>query len=1391
MRIRVRIQQRKLVQYISVYQYYPLNFFDLSAEKDNQKSFKLQKELSEKPFELVDSDLFYGAYIKTATETTLFFKQHHLITDAWSVILTGNRILNYYLQLRNNEDIDEIIQEPSFVDYLEVEKNYLNSKRFLTNKLFWQIKTENIPEFINIKNKPIKYSTRAQRAHFLIPNEIFSKMNRFCQQNKFSILVLFVAVYSVYINRSTSNNYISFGTTILNRTNYKEKNTLGMFVNMIPILLYINKDLSFGKYVNYVASNWKDFLYNSHYPYDLIIENYRKKHETTDSLFDVSITYQNAVHHYPDGFQTIKSYWHPCSYQTNSLNIHLNHRENVNQCEIDYDYLIDLFTEAEIESLHQRLLHILANALDNPAKPVSDLEIMTDEEKRRVLWTFNQTEVALPRLALHQLVERQAIQHPRRIALIFEERRLTYRDLNQQADRLANILRHKGVAPEAIVGLLARRSPEMIIGMLAILKAGAAYLPLDNSAPRQRIEYMLRDSGSELLLTHYFLADLSSWHGEIVTFERREPEQDGDLGLPDAITAPGDLAYVIYTSGSTGQPKGVMIEHRAIVNTVHWRKNYYHFTADDVLLQIPPCNFDSSVEDIFSFLSAGAAIVLVDEERRLDLIYLQDLIRQHRVSHFLATPLLYQAMLDEIGPGLQGLASVTVAGENFHLNLVKRHFRVLPGVKLYNEYGPTENSVCSTVYQFSPGDEAVVMGRPINNCQCYVLNPDGQPQPVDVPGELYLGGAGLARGYVNNSTLTQEKFKFFPQLNQRLYKTGDLVKWTSGGQLQFIERVDHQVKLRGFRIELGEIEFHLLNHPAIREAIVVAGEEGSHQYLCAYLIAKGPFDPGEVKVFLSKYLPEYMIPAHYVPLVKFPLTPNGKIDRQALPKPEIGATDDYRPPQNEVEARLVTLWQEVLKVSPIGTQANPFQLGGDSLGVIRILAASYADNWGITVQDFYKYPTIKELADYILSSRSQTHHGKEIFPDPAQDVSGRPRKDFKPKAMPVVNPVTKRSFNQLLLTGASGFLGIHLLLELLRQNEIKITALVREQDSVAATTRLWQLARFYFPQIDLEAFQKRVTVISGDIGEERLGLPETDYRLLYERIDTVLHGAALVKHYGHFRDFQRINVDGVRRILQFCENKYLMHVSTTSIAGDYAPQSRADLYFDETCLDIGQNLANNAYVQSKLEAEKLIDREIHAGLKGTVIRVGNLTGRYNDGVFQHNIQENKFYQVLKAFIHLAAVPASLTGMMLEFTPVDLCTQAIVRLLQIDSRDGRRFHLYNPHRLTLGRLAVTLSELGFPIRRVSDGRFRELLQKVLRIQDGFENLQGIIPDLAGGELRYGADVILGCQISLAVLKQLDFTWPQVDHVYLEKILSHMQARGFIQSGGEEPRECFKN
>ncbi len=1356
-------------------------------EKDKQNFFEFQKQLTEKPFSLLESPLFYGAYIKTTKGNALYFKQHHLITDAWSVILTGNRILKYYLLLKKNEDVENV-KEPSFFSYFEAERDYLNSKRLEKNRVFWQNKIESLPDFIYLKNKPMQHFTKAKRVSFKIPAPISLKINQYNQIFNTSILVLFAAAFSIYIYKTTSKKLIAFGTTILNRTNFNQKNIIGMFINMIPIYLQVDTNLSFQEFLNYITLNWKDYLANSHYPHNLIMEEYRQKHKTKDNLFDVTINYQNAVHNYPEGFNKIKSYWHPYGYQINSLNIHINHREKLNQFVIDFDYLVELFTDKEIEKLFCHLINILKDALKNPNKTITSLDLLSKKEKKQLIYGFNNSQKIYSRQSILKLFEKQARENPDNTALIFEDRRMTYRELNEKANQTAWMLMSKGVKPNTIVGLLVKRSLEMFIGILGILKAGGAYLPIDPIYPRKRVKDILEDSNCMVLLTTKFIIGNTTWNGEIVIFN--SVSNNENRNNPICRNRPRDLAYLIYTSGSTGKPKGVMIEHHSIANTIQWRIKCYKFGPKDVLLQIPPYNFDSSVEDIFSFLSTGATIVVIDQEKRLNLKYLGKLINEHCVTHFLATPLLYNAMLDDIPDKLGHLTSITVAGESVRINMVKKHFAKLPQVKLYNEYGPTENSVCSTVHQFTANDEEVLIGKPISNCRCYVLNQDRKPQPVGIPGELYLGGVGLARGYINNPELTKEKFIFEPTIKEILYKTGDLVKWTPDGNLQFIERIDNQVKIRGFRIELGEIEYNLLKHRSIKETVVVADDsDPNHKCLCAYFVSDAKLTALELKDFLSKRLPDYMIPAYFIPLKNLPLNANGKVDKKALPAPERNLGLSWTPPENEIEEKLVKVWQEVLEVPKVGTNDNFFELGGDSLSIIRIITMIYDEHWELTVQDFYKFNTIKELAAYIKFNQQTIITDAERKKD--TEIKIKPDlKTFQRRLLKDTEFSKPRSVKNLLLTGATGFLGSHILFELL-QIDVKIYVLVRGINKEDAESRLYQRLEYYFPQLERDFISSKLVIVVGDISKERFGLLESDYQQLLQIIDTVIHTAALVKHFGDYQEFQRINIFGVKNILEFSKSKYLAHISTTSVAGDYTRQKYQyrGLYFDETSLDIGQNLDENYYVKTKYEAEKFVFDEMKEGLNGTVIRVGNLTGRYSDGIFQPNIKENKFYQILKSLVELTVIPNSMAETAIELTPVDLCGKAIKKLLMVEESSGKVFHLMNHNRIKIKDFAQMLLNLGYKIELIKDRLFEKHVQDLLKDKNNFDSLFGIIPDLKNGKLNYSSSVAIDSRYSVEALRQVGFTWPQINPTYIKKIFKHMQSIHFIKRGLKNYRKVL--
>ena len=549
----------------------------------------------------------------------------------------------------------------------------------------------------------------------------------------------------------------------------------------------------------------------------------------------------------------------------------------------------------------------------------------------------------------------------------------SYEQLDRQSNHIAAQLIAAGTEPESIVGVVAGRSLEMMAAMLGIMKAGCAYLPIDPSYPQARISYMLKDSGARHALAQPHLKDRVQFDGDILELNcddidpRENPSKDRSH-----CESP---AYVIYTSGSTGLPKGVLVEHRSIANTLQWRKRHYQFDENDCVLQIPSFSFDSSVEDIFTPLISGSRLLLIQEQSRFNLPYLSDLIRKNRVSHFLIVPNFYRTFLQEIPDSLKGLRTVTVAGENFTPDLLALHEKHCPETGLYNEYGPTENSVCSTAYKFRQGDRSIWLGTPIDNVNCYMLDPDQGLSPLGVPGEMCVSGAGVARGYLNRVELTHEKFVADTiQANGRMYRTGDRGRLLANGQIEFLGRVDQQVKIRGFRIEPGEIENRILNKDGVKEAVVDVGkkkvaEDREENFLCAYLVSSGTLDTKQLRQELAEELPEYMVPAYFIQLEKIPLTPNGKIDRKALPSPDaIADAASFKMPQTPMEKKLAQLWSDILSrdIATIGVDDTFFELGGHSLNATIAVSRLHKEfNVRIPLAEFFSISTIEALAKHI------------------------------------------------------------------------------------------------------------------------------------------------------------------------------------------------------------------------------------------------------------------------------------------------------------------------------------------------------------------------------------------------------------------------------------------
>ena len=566
---------------------------------------------------------------------------------------------------------------------------------------------------------------------------------------------------------------------------------------------------------------------------------------------------------------------------------------------------------------------------------------------------------------------RQAMRSRRELLTAYKD--VTYGDMRERVKALAARLRRHGVGSGTIVGLMVERGIDMVVGMLAIVEAGGAYLPLDPAYPRKRLEFMLADSGASLVVSHQALIRDFPYEGDWLAMDDPALQEPLDIDIEEWDRPKGDdLAYVIYTSGSTGTPKGVMVEHKAIANTLRWRRDFYQFDQNDTVLQMPSFSFDSSVEDIFTPLVSGARLVLQQQENRFDLPYLDRLLLDNKVSHILVVPNYYRMLLERLPYRLGRMRVVTVAGDHFGEDVVKRHMERLPHVELVNEYGPTENSVCSTVYRLEGPDAAVLIGKPIANSACYLLDADLGLMPQGLAGELTLAGQGIARGYLNRVDMTHQRF--VPNhLNghERMYRSGDRGRLEDCGNIRFIGRLDRQVKIRGFRIETGEIERCLLEFDGLREAAVTAKErENQEKYLCGYVVAAtDAVGSEELREYLAGRLPDYMIPAHLLRLEAMPLTPGGKVDRNNLPEPDdVLGQETIVPPADDIEEKLAKVWAAVLHMdaASLSVEANFFELGGHSLRAMTLIGEmEKAFDVSVPLAKVFNAPTVRQLALYL------------------------------------------------------------------------------------------------------------------------------------------------------------------------------------------------------------------------------------------------------------------------------------------------------------------------------------------------------------------------------------------------------------------------------------------
>lgn len=1276
---------------------------------------------------------------------------HHLIGDAWSLSLILEETLRAYNELMQNGAVKGL-RESSYKNFIYSEKEYLESEKFQKDKLYWEEKFNKSADIFSFRNNSNLFETSSIRKTLNVPQNIVA----YCKENKISMFSFFYAIIAIYFSRIMNLEEVMIGTPYLNRTNAKEKNSMGMFISTLPFRQTVNPELTSAEFIKDITVAQLGGLRHQKYPYAELQKYYTSKYGRTNNLYDVMFSYQNAKANGSDFNFDFYSRWVFTNHQVESLVISISDIDNTSLPNIDYDFVTSIFNENDILKLNDRLCHIANQMIENPEIKLKNIDIVTPAEKDVLVNKFNDTKVPYNNNeTIASLFSKVAKATPNNIAICFDDKKLTYKELDEKSNYLADVLTRKGVSRNTFVGILLNRSLEMIISILAILKAGAAYMPINPEYPEERIAYMLSDSDCKLILTSEDLVFENDFAENLVI----KSDDLGNKEFYENISKPDDLAYVIYTSGSTGKPKGVIIRHFSIVNTLLWRKDAYKFDESFSVLQIPSFAFDSSVEDIFTPLISSSKLVLMNiSNSKFDIEKMRVLIKEHKTNHMLVVPSFYNVLLNELTEELKNFKVITVAGEGFSMELVKKHFDLLPNTELVNEYGPTENSVCTSYYKFNKDDTEISIGTPINNCKCYVLNKNLKLQPFNTKGELYVSGPGLAKGYISRDDLTAERFIKNPyEENSLMYKTGDVVSINEDGLMTFHERVDYQVKHNGFRINLGEIESSISSYTKIPNVVVLLKKNGNNSVLAAYIETKKEIDVSDLKQNLKKFLPHYMLPSEINLVPKFPMTPNAKIDRKALEKMKFKAKDNLIiAPRNKLDEKILKAWKHVLKQENISIDDNIFELGGDSLSILSIQSVLFKNDVKVNSQALFENPTIRSISDYITSNFENTNENEtKIYSPIKYDESDINAKKEMPK--------------NILLTGATGFLGSHILAEIIKTyNDVKVYCLVRSKPGKTNVERLQEILHFYFGEKYDLLLNDRIIPIEGDLAREYLGIDITIYKTLTSKIDTIINTASLVKHFGDYNLFYNSNVVSVKNIIKFAKEAHasINHVSTTSVSGNFLVRNDITYDYTENDFYIGQNYKDNVYVRTKFEAENELFKAQGEGLSVNIFRVGNLMQRILDGKFQINKFDNAYFKRIYGFTQIRKLPKNLITQKMEFTPIDSCAEAIVKLM---TYENKIFHLLNPNVIDITELISGLKNYNINIEFISPTEFN----KFIHSDANAEHLENFITDLNNSnKLNYDTNITINDTLTREFLKHTGFTWPKITKDYIDLFIKNI-------------------
>ena len=1296
------------------------------------------------PFNLQKPPLYRCEVVETPQGAHLLIDVHHLLFDGGSADLMFHQISDVL------EGKDIATERYTYLDYVTDQQQAEQGEEFAQAQKFFAEKLQTCEGASEIPADLPKSAEQGFIGEVVCPVD-HDRVAAFCREQEVTPAHLFLAATAYVVARYTNNRDVYLCTVSSGRANLKISDTVGMFVNTLALGLTID-DVTVAGFLRQASDTFDQTLRHEDYPFARIANDYGFR-PAIAYAYQVGVLSQYTVGGNPVAQELLE-----LNVPKFKINIKIESRGVV----VQYDDAI--YSHELGQRLAESIATVAQTMTAQPEARVRQLSIISPRQEEELSHLRQTATGDAPFTLFHDCIHHFAQSQPDHDALVAIDAKYSYAEMDHATDCIATALRQRGVRERDRVALLLPRTSRLVLALFGVLKAGAAYIPCDPEYPADRVKLILEDSEARYIITTADRLDTVPADRAIDVETLLATECDGPV---ETHITPDDLAYLIYTSGSTGRPKGVMLHHRGICNYLygHPANVFANGVMTDArrILSVTTISFDAALQDIGTAFFNGKTLVVATEEQANNPLDLAALIEREHINMVSGTPSRWQTWLtsDDFCRAISQVDICRAGGEKFSDQLLNL-MRSVTKARIFNCYGPTEITVASNNKELTHAP-MVTVGKPQLNVKEFVVDQDGNELPVGVVGELYIGGRGVAHGYNNLDEMTRERFIDYH--GERVYRSGDYARWLPDGDVVILGRTDHQIKLRGLRIELGEIENVMLRVEGMKKVVILIRKINDKEHLCAYYTADREIAPDALKAEISQSLTQYMVPTAYLQLSEMPMTPNGKTDVKALPEPQLAVTSAFVEPVNDTERTFCDIFAGILQMEQVGATDNFFELGGTSLVVTRVIIEADKAGMHVAYGDVFANPTPRQLARLITGESADEGQDEAAMFDYTAINNLLQR-----NTLDNFRHGERQQLGNVLLTGATGYLGIHILRELIDSEAPNIYCLVRGKSQDKAESRLRTLLFYYFADSFKELFGTRLHVVLGDVTNDfDEALP----------IDTVFNCAAIVKHFSEGTEIEDVNIGGAQRCVNFCikTGAKLVHISTASTRGLWAGEAK-DETFTEQKLYMGQYLGNK-YIYSKFMAERLIlDAVALHGLSAKIMRVGNLAARSTDGEFQANFATNSFMGRIKVYNMLGCCPYSMRNKRVEFSPINEVARAIV-LLSGTPKECTVFHPYNIHGQFLGDVLTGLTSVGDGVRFVEQEDFAQAMEAAKDDPVKAKQMSSLLAyqDMAHGQKT--TDVARDNDYTTQVLYRLDFAWSPTSWDYVERMLTAIGGFGFFE------------